>query len=217
MAKKVEQAFERLEWIDQAAIPVQKTLDKFFNKAPFLRDALGGKWLGHTLHPAVNDIPVGAWTSTLVLDIYGALRRGKKGRKLRAGADVSLAIGLVGAVSSAATGLVDYSKTEGIARRIGFVHAASNMAVAGLYGASFVARKAGLRTIGVALSTTGYGLMLGSAFLGGIMAYRLGVGVSADAEQLGKTPAAQPEHNGHKKEKPAHTQQTARERHHARS
>lgn len=217
MAKKTEQAFERMEWIDRAAIPVQKSLDKIFNEAPLLRDALGGKWLGHTLHPAVNDIPVGAWTSTLVLDIYGAVKGGRKGRKLRAGADATLAVGLVGAVTAAATGLVDYSKTDGIARRIGFVHAIANMAVAGLYGASLVARKAHLRTIGVALSTTGYGVMLGSAWLGGIMAYRLGVGVSAEAEQLGKTPAAQPEHNGHKKEKPSRQPEMPRERHHARS
>ena len=33
-----------------------------------LRDMLQGVWLGHPLHPAVIDLPIGAWVSAAVLD-----------------------------------------------------------------------------------------------------------------------------------------------------
>ena len=42
-----------------------------------LKDALNGTWLGHALHPAITDVPVGAWTAALVLDLLGE-RRGAK-------------------------------------------------------------------------------------------------------------------------------------------
>ena len=35
-----------------------------------LRDALHGVWLGHPLHPALAQVPTGAWLSATVLDVW---------------------------------------------------------------------------------------------------------------------------------------------------
>ena len=37
-----------------------------------LKNVVHGVWLGHPLHPVLTDIPVGAWTTALVLDSFEA-------------------------------------------------------------------------------------------------------------------------------------------------
>jgi hypothetical protein len=32
------------------------------------KDVLSGAWLGHALHPIMTDIPIGTWTSSVLLD-----------------------------------------------------------------------------------------------------------------------------------------------------
>jgi hypothetical protein len=34
---------------------------------------LGGAWLGNPLHPALTDVPAGAWTAAFLLDAVGIL------------------------------------------------------------------------------------------------------------------------------------------------
>ena len=36
-----------------------------------LKDVLHGTWLGHPLHPLLTDLPIGTWTSALLLDWLG--------------------------------------------------------------------------------------------------------------------------------------------------
>ena len=33
------------------------------------KNALHGVWLGHPLHPVFTDLPIGAWTTALALDV----------------------------------------------------------------------------------------------------------------------------------------------------
>jgi hypothetical protein len=56
-----------------------------------LKDALYGTWLGHPLHPAMTDLPIGFWTSSFVLDLAGMER----------GADITLKLGTVSALGTA--------------------------------------------------------------------------------------------------------------------
>ncbi|HTN84669.1 MAG TPA: DUF2231 domain-containing protein [Sorangium sp.] len=168
---------ERQDWIDRIADPLQRGIRSVLERAPTVAKVLHGKFLGHPLHPVLVTIPIGAWSCTLVLDLAGI----GGGRKVHRGADATAAIGLAGAVVAAAAGLADWSTTLGSAKRIGFVHGAMNMAVAGLYGASLASRAVGLRSLGIALSTTGFGLAGASGWLGGELIYRYGVGVSNDA------------------------------------
>lgn len=184
---------EEQEWIDRIADPLQRGIQSVLKRAPTVARVLHGKFLGHPLHPVLVTVPIGAWSCALVLDMAG-IGRGRRGRKLHRGADATAAIGLAGAVVAAAAGLADWSTTLGPAKRIGFVHGAMNMAIAGLYGASLASRAIGLRPLGIALSTAGFGLAGASGWLGGELIYRYGVGISNDAcEQRPETQVPVPE------------------------
>ncbi|KYF83979.1 hypothetical protein BE11_06960 [Sorangium cellulosum] len=167
---------EEQDWIDRIANPLQRGIQSVLGRAPAVAKVLHGKFLGHPLHPVLVTVPIGAWSCAVVLDFAGIGRR-----KLHRGADATAAIGLAGAVAAAVAGLADWSTTLGPAKRIGFVHGAMNMAIAGLYGASLASRAVGLRPLGIALSTAGFGLAGASGWLGGELIYRYGVGVSNDA------------------------------------
>ena len=39
-----------------------------------VKDALSGIWLGHALHPLLTDLPIGTWTSAVLLDWLGGGR-----------------------------------------------------------------------------------------------------------------------------------------------
>jgi nitrite reductase/ring-hydroxylating ferredoxin subunit/uncharacterized membrane protein len=135
------------------------------------KDALHGTWLGHALHPALTDVPIGAWSVGLLLDLGNA----------RQVADRVITIGVVSAVPTALAGLADWTETEDKQRRTGLVHALLNTIALGLYVGSLVARRRGNRAFGVGLSTAGFAVVLGSAYLGGELVYAQGTAVSRNA------------------------------------
>jgi uncharacterized membrane protein len=165
-------SIENQTWIDRAADPIQDVVRSAMKKAPGLASFLHGNWLGHPLHAALVALPVGAWSTGLMLDAIAA-----KNRKYRRAADTVTAIGLAGAGAAILPGLADWGHTEGGAKRVGFVHATLNTVIAGLYGGSVYARARGSRKAGVGLAIAGYTLAIASAWLGGELAYRFAVGV----------------------------------------
>lgn len=99
-------------------------------------------------------------------------------------ADVAIAVGLAGAAGAAVTGLTDWSETSGRARRTGLVHGLLNIAATTLYVAAFALRRSGSRASGQTCALAGYGLAVGSAWLGGDLVYDQRIGVThADVEQ----------------------------------
>jgi nitrite reductase/ring-hydroxylating ferredoxin subunit len=94
-----------------------------------------------------------------------------------------MGLGIVAALPAAAAGAADWSDTEGAARRIGAVHAALNAAALTFYAASFVRRRR--PGDGRWLAATGLALMAGGGWLGGHLAYALGVGVDTTAFETG--------------------------------
>jgi uncharacterized membrane protein len=163
------------QWVDDLAAPVQRPLDAALERSGPLRSLLRGAFLGHPLHPALTDVPVGAWTVGVLFDLLDLLRPNPG---LRYGADAAHAVGLAGAAGAAVTGLAEWSDTDGAARRVGFVHGLTNTTVAGLFGASLVARARGARPLGVGLAAVGYLLAAFSAWLGGELVFRYGMGVA---------------------------------------
>src|SRR5258706_8351027 len=88
-------------WLEPASDVVQRATSEALTGGSARRkldNFLNGTWLGHPLHPVLTDVPVGAWTLTLVLD--GAESVNGR-RELATGADVALAAGLAGAPGSA--------------------------------------------------------------------------------------------------------------------
>lgn len=139
-----------------------------------IEDTLHGTWLGHPLHPVLTDIPVGAWTVAVLLD--GADVVSGKG-KYADGADAAIAIGLAGALGAALTGVTDWHKTNGKARRIGLVHGLLNVGATTLFATSYLLRRNRRREAARACSLIGYLVAGASAYLGGELVYRLAVGV----------------------------------------
>ncbi len=170
----------RQEWLDPAADRMQSLVDAAFAVTGSARTAveatLHGDWLGHPLHPALTDVPVGAWTVAAVLDAVDGLGGSAK---MRAAADAALTIGLIGALAAAVTGLTDWKGLRGSARRVGMVHGMLNSDVVSLLTLSLFLRRRGQRETGLKLAWLGYLLMLLSAQLGGHMVYRQRVGVAS--------------------------------------
>lgn len=57
---------EMADRLDRVGEPLRRGVQALLRGR--VRDALHGVWLGHPLHPALVQAPVGAWLSTAVLD-----------------------------------------------------------------------------------------------------------------------------------------------------
>jgi nitrite reductase/ring-hydroxylating ferredoxin subunit/uncharacterized membrane protein len=176
MAKKLsDRLIEGMPWLDGTAGAMQKAFAPVLgqDKPRAVRDALYGVWLGHPLHSAVITLPIGFWTSTMVFDLVGEKRA----------ADLSLDLGIVTALGAAATGAAQWQDSVNWEkpRRLGALHATLNTVSTILYAGSALLRRRGRRGAGIALSTAGLGVNGFSAWLGGELAYDLGIGVDRTA------------------------------------
>ena len=172
-----EKISKGMPWLDDVAATMEQAFEPVLGQdAPRgPRDFLYGTWLGHSLHAAIITVPVGSWSATMVFDLIGEKRA----------ADLSLGLGLAGAVGAAVTGAAQWqdATNEEAPRRLGALHALLNVAATGLMAGSWLLRQQGRRGSGVTLSTLGLGVNLASAWLGGELAYELGIGVNHAAFQ----------------------------------
>ncbi len=186
MFRGLDQLIARQRWLDTIGEPLQKTIVSLFARGgrtgKQTKNLLNGTWFGHPLHPALTDIPIGAWTTTLVLDAVAAARDDEA---LAKAADITLATGLVGAAGAALTGVTDWSDTYGKERSVGLLHGLLMVATVATYSAALGARLSGARSAGAALGGAGYALLLGAAYLGGEELSGIGYGVNHTAFQSG--------------------------------
>jgi uncharacterized membrane protein len=126
-------------------------------------DALRGRQVGHALHPFLTDLPIGFWTSSLLVDVVGGRGGRDSARKL-------VGWGLASVLPAAATGLVEWRALGRRDARTGSLHAVLNVAATGCYAASWVSRHTGSHRRGVALGMAGATLASASGFLGGHLA-----------------------------------------------
>ncbi|SHH10262.1 Ferredoxin subunit of nitrite reductase or a ring-hydroxylating dioxygenase [Jatrophihabitans endophyticus] len=138
-----------------------------------VEDTLSGVPVGHPVHPALVAVPIGAWVSAGVLDAQGE----------RGAARRLVGLGVLAALPTAATGGSDYLTTAGAERRVGFVHAATNLAAIASYGVSWLLRRRGNDRAGVVASLVGATALGAGGWLGGHLAYAQGVGVDTTAFQ----------------------------------
>jgi nitrite reductase/ring-hydroxylating ferredoxin subunit/uncharacterized membrane protein len=162
-----KQLADLAEPLDPVSEPVQEAVQAVPKP---IRDLLDGVWLGNPLHPALTDVPIGAWTAAFALDLVGS-----------GAADGALSVGILGALPAALTGLNDWSHLKDDARRIGTVHALLNTAGLSLNVLSLAARRGGHRGLGRMLSGVAYASTLVSAHLGGHLSFGLGVRVNRTA------------------------------------
>lgn len=142
------------------------------------RDVLTGRWLGHPTHPMLIALPLGCWLSAAIVDLFGGDGSQRIARRL-------IGFGVAGALPAAASGTADWLDTSGEERRVGTVHAIGNLAATTLFGASWFARRSGRTGLGRALSTAAMSAAGAAGYLGGHLAYAMGVGVNTTAFQSG--------------------------------
>jgi uncharacterized membrane protein len=150
--------------------------------------ALAGPY-GHPLHPALVALPLGAWVSSVVLDIGS--------RFIDDAATAShaawwlLGIGVLGALAAASVGFLDLVgiPTGTRAWRIGLIHMTVNLTATVLFGLAWLLRRGdvepadGTSTGYLALSVLALLLVSVGGYLGGELAYRYGVRVADEADQ----------------------------------
>lgn len=137
-----------------------------------VKDLLHGTWLGHPLHAASTDLPIGVLLVALVLDILGQ----------PAGADIAYVLTIVLMLGSALSGLADYADTDGTARTRATTHAVLMVLALVLLIVAAVLRAGDeARTVPLALAIVAFGLVTAGAFVGGDVVYVLGNMVSRHA------------------------------------
>jgi nitrite reductase/ring-hydroxylating ferredoxin subunit/uncharacterized membrane protein len=162
--------------LDGVGGPLNAALHRVLRPGP-VRDGLSGKRMGHPAHPALVSAPIGCWTGALVADV---IREPRAARLLTA-------VGVVTAVPVVATGASDWADTTGAEQRVGLVHLATNLTATAFYAGSWWARSRGRHGLGVVLGLGGAALATSAGWLGGHLAYGLGVGVDTNAFEGGPT------------------------------
>jgi len=152
-----------------------------------LKTLLHGTWLGHPLHPAITDVPIGAWMLAVIFDIIWLVAPAAQPWAGR-GAEVAVMVGVLGAVAAAVTGLADWSDTYGAERTVGLIHAALNTLALVLFIISAALRLGasdGITVAVVVLDIIGLISVLVAAYFGGDMVFDKGTAVNHTAWEAG--------------------------------
>jgi nitrite reductase/ring-hydroxylating ferredoxin subunit/uncharacterized membrane protein len=134
---------------------------------------LSGTWLGHPLHAATTDIPIGTLLVAVLLDLLGQA----------AAADAALVVTGLFMLAAAASGAADYADTDGSPRVRATVHSTLMVVAFVLVAASLALRATGPadRTAPIALSIVGFLIVIAAAYVGGDVVYLFGNMVSRHA------------------------------------
>lgn len=144
----------------------QRWLGALFRPLGPIKGWLSGSWLGHPLHPAATDIPIGALLVSVVLDLVGQ----------PTAADIALVATILFMLAAAASGAADYVDTDGSARVRATVHS-TIMVVALLILVISLAIRAtnpADRAVPIALSIVGFLIVTAGAYVGGDVVYLFG-------------------------------------------
>jgi nitrite reductase/ring-hydroxylating ferredoxin subunit/uncharacterized membrane protein len=140
----------------------------------------GTTLLGHPLHPAITDVPIGAWTVGVIADYVAHFTD----RLPTQAGDVALAVGLVTALLAVMTGYTDFHATFGHERRVALLHGLVNTVVVVLMAVSLALRwwaGPGLHPVAVGLATAGWVLVIFGGYLGGHLVFGSGTMVNRSA------------------------------------
>ncbi|MFL5262798.1 MAG: DUF2231 domain-containing protein [Anaeromyxobacteraceae bacterium] len=141
------------------------------------------KLAGHPIHPMLVAFPLGLFATSLVFDL---IHLASGGERWGWTSFYMIGAGIVGALLAAVFGLVDWLAIPRGTRawRVGAIHGLGNLAVVGLFIASWGLRYGDPGRAGggaVVLSVVAVLLALVTGWLGGELVDRLGVGVDEGA------------------------------------
>jgi uncharacterized membrane protein len=144
--------------------------------------------IGHSPHPAIVAIPLGAWTVSNVCD---GLAMATGNRAYDDAARISLAVGLAGAAGAMITGLRDDSfiPRERPSHEVATTHGLGNALASSMMVASSILRVKGHQagrqssTASRLLALAGGGITMDTAWLGGKLLEEMGEGVKPVMDQ----------------------------------
>lgn len=184
----LDRTMESLTWLDPVADVTQKAVGGFYaalgTPGRALKNVMHGTTvLRHPLHPALTDLPLGAWTLGVLADwlFVGT------GRVPPIAGDLALAVGLAGAILSVLTGLTDFHETFGHERRTAMAHGLTMTFVVLLEIASLAMRLSApsTRLVAIVLSSLAWLIVLLGAYLGGHLTFGIGTAVNHNAFTAG--------------------------------
>lgn len=181
----VDRFLRRQGWMDSFAEAVQKIVRGFYKlfgplSTPLQNIAHGTSVLRHPLHPALTDMPLGAWTVGVIAD-YVAMRTHLI--PTQAG-DIALIVGLVAAAGAVVTGYTDFQDTYGHERRAAILHGIVMTIVFAIDLLSLLLRWLGgmqVHTLAVVLATAGLLLAAFGMYLGGHLVFAIGTMINRNA------------------------------------
>src|SRR5438067_9586645 len=114
----IDPMIRRQNWTDPVAEALQKAVGAAYaamgSPGRILKNAAHGTLiLKHPLHPALTDVPLGAWTVGVIADYVAHFQQ----RIPESAGDIALAVGVVVAVFVVITGYTDFHETFGLERR----------------------------------------------------------------------------------------------------
>jgi nitrite reductase/ring-hydroxylating ferredoxin subunit/uncharacterized membrane protein len=188
---QVDRWMQAAGWLDRPGAWLQRGILKLYEllgePGRTVKDLLHGtRLLGHALHPAVANVPVGALTVMVLADWLAVFSRAIPSEV----GSFSLIIGVLGMAAAALAGVTDYTGTDGKERRYASVHGLLMSLVLVAMVASLVMRyrpSAASYFGGVLLSSAAYLVLLFSAYLGGHLAFGFGTMVNHNALLKGST------------------------------
>lgn len=145
------------------------------------------KLAGHPIHQMLIVFPLGLLATAVIFDVISKFTSEPVTRGLNVTSYYMIAAGVIAGLLAAIFGLIDYLAIPGAtrARRIGTLHGAGNVLVTLLFAVSWLLRGDSAPHVvpgpALALALIGAGLAVFTAWLGGELVDRLGVGVEVEA------------------------------------
>jgi uncharacterized membrane protein len=181
----VDRMIRRQTWLDKVGDVLQAAVGGFYGAlgrpGRVLKNLMHGTTLlGHPLHPAVTDVPIGAWMVGVVADFVAHYTN----RVPTEAGDIALAVGLSSALLAAVTGYTDFHSTVDHEKRVATAHGLTMSTVVTLDAVSMALRwwaAPSAHAVAVGLSTAGFvGVVIGG-YLGGHLVFSMGTMVNRNA------------------------------------
>jgi nitrite reductase/ring-hydroxylating ferredoxin subunit/uncharacterized membrane protein len=186
-SEALDAAITRMPAIRASAKSLQRALNSVFLEGPLrpLKNFANGTWLEHPLHPLLTDVPVGAWTVTLLLYL-AALFFGVNGIGIAIG--LAMGLGILAALAAIATGFMDWMDVDPTESSVGLIHAVVNIIGTLLFIIALIMLYASQWQVSMANfvpAFVGYLVVSVGAYLGGALVFRLGTMVNRNAYRSG--------------------------------
>ncbi len=187
LSERLSTTITHIPAIRTLAKAIQRPMNALFLDGPLrpFKNFANGTWLEHPLHPLLTDVPVGAWTATLLLYL-AALFFGVQGIGIAIG--LVMGLGILAALATIVTGLLDWMDVDPTELAVGLVHGTINIIGTILFIISWLMLSGSQWNATFANfipALVGYLVVAVGAYIGGDLVFRLGTMINRNAYRSG--------------------------------